>query len=212
MKINPTDFSLWPLVQLRRRKFQSNAVCWVFQLMAGMALLTASAGAQEVPRLQFFGGYSYTRFDSSTFGFSSGTNLNGWNAAISGNLIRGLGATAELTGQYGYHMNLRDFAVGPQFLFPHGRMLYFAHLLVGKGRTFVNEGGGVGDTQRAYLLGGGVDMPFRRRFDIRLVQADYVRTELLGQTQDNFRVSVGLVYRWGEVKRTKHRAPTTQRP
>ena len=212
MKINPTS-PLWLLAQIRCCKFQFRAVRWggLFLLLIVLVRPGQSA-AQEVPRLQFFGGYSYTRFDSSTFGFAGGSNLNGWNVAVSGNLIRGLGATAELTGQYESRMNLRDFAVGPQFLVPRGKMLFFAHVLFGQGRTFISEGGGVGDTQRAYLLGGGVDMPFRRHFDIRLVQADYVRTELLQHNQNNFRVSAGVVYRWGEIKRTKHRAPTTQAP
>ena len=213
MKTNPTATFLWLLAKVRCRTFQSRAVRWaILAFSLGAIVWPAQTRAQEVPRLQLFGGYSYTRFDSSTFGFAGGSNLNGWNAAVSGNIIRGFGATAELTGQYGNHMNLRDFAAGPQFLFPHGKMLFFAHALFGKGRTFVSEGGGVGDTQRAYLVGGGVDMPFRHHFDIRVVQGDYVRTELLGQNQNNFRVSAGVVYRWGEVKRTKHRAPTTQAP
>lgn len=180
-------------------------------------LLSAIAGpvrcsAQEYSRVQIFGGYSYTRFDSSTFGFAGGSNLNGWNVAVSGNLIRGFGATAELSGQYGNHMNLRDFAVGPQFQFPHWKMMFFGHAMFGKGRTFISEGGGVGDTQRAYLAGGGVDMPFRSHFDIRLVQADFIRTELLQQNQNNIRVSAGVVYRWGSIRRIKHRPPNTQTP
>ncbi len=212
MKINPTASSCRQLAEFRDLNFQSNPLYWVILLFLGAVIQPAQSTAQEIPRIQLFGGYSYTRFDSSTFGFAGGSNLNGWNAAISGNLIRGLGATAELTGQYGDHMNLRDFAVGPQVMLPHGRFLIFAHLLVGKGRTFVSEGGGVGDTQRAYLVGGGVDMPFRSHFDIRLVQGDYVRTELLQGTQNNFRVSTGVVYRWGEIRRTKHKAPSTQAP
>ena len=91
-------------------------------------------------------------------------------------------------------------------------MTFYAHILFGKGRTFVDQGFGAGDTQRAYLFGGGVDMPFRRHFDIRIVQADYIHTALLGQNQNNIRLSTGLVYRWGSVRRTKHRAPTTQTP
>jgi hypothetical protein len=91
-------------------------------------------------------------------------------------------------------------------------MVFFAHALFGKGRTFVSQGYGAGDTQNAFLLGGGIDMPFRRRFDIRVIQADYVHTELLQQNQNNIRLSAGVVYRWGEVRRQKHRAPTTQAP
>jgi hypothetical protein len=213
MKTNPTASSICVPAQVRRCKSQSKPFRWgvlVFFLSAIVG--PAQSRAQTVGRIQVFGGYSYTRFDSSTFGFAGGSNLNGWNLAVSGNVIRNLGATAELSGQYGNHMNLRDFAVGPQVLFPHGKMLIFGHVLFGKGRTFVNEGGGVGDTQRAYLLGGGVDMPFHHHFDIRVIQADYVHTQLLGQNQNNYRVSAGVVYHWGEIRRTKHRPPSTQAP
>ena len=199
------------LTQVRRFKPRSEVAAWAVLVLL-LAAISPQCRAQEIPRLQFFGGYSYTRFDSSTFGFAGGSNLNGWNAAVAGNIIRGFGVTAELTGQYGNHMNLRDFALGPQVQFPHGRFLFFAHVLVGKGRTFVSEGGGVGDTQRAVLAGGGADMPFRSHFDIRLFQVDYVHTQLLMQDQNNLRVSAGVVYRWGTVRRTKHRPPNTQAP
>jgi putative cofactor-binding repeat protein len=213
MKTNSTVIPTLPPASARHTKSQSQPTYWALLLLCLSVFASpARCGAQDVPRLQFFGGYSFTRFQSTTFGFSSGSNLNGWNVAVSGNIIRNLGGTAELSGQYGNHMNLRDFAAGPQILYPRGNMLFFAHALFGKGRTFVNEGGGVGDTQRAYLFGGGLDMPFRHRFDIRVFQADYIRTQLLGQNQNNFRVSAGVVYHWGEIRRTKHRPPNTQAP
>jgi hypothetical protein len=212
MKINLTPTFLWLSAQVRRHPFQSKAGYGLVLFCLAMFGGVVPSRAQTVPRVQLFGGYSYTRFDSSTFGFAGGSNLNGWNVAVSGNILRNLGATAELSGQYGNHLNLRDFAVGPQVLFPRGRFLIFGHLLIGKGRTFVSEGGGVGDTQRAYVAGGGMDMPFIHRFDIRIFQADYVRTGFLQQTQNNYRVSAGVVYHWGEIKRTRHRAPNTQTP
>lgn len=162
--------------------------------------------------MQVFGGYSYLHFDSKTFGFAGGSNLNGWNASVAWNINRNFGGVAELSGQYNSNLNLRDFAAGPQFLLPRGNKIFFAHVLFGKGRTFINEGGGVGDTQRAYVAGGGIDLSFRHRLDIRLVQADFIRTELLQQTQNNVRISTGIVYRWGGIRRTKHRPPNTQAP
>ena len=181
-------------------------------LPAAAMMGTALAQDVQVPRVQLFGGYAYTWFDTSTLGFAGGSNLNGWSTSAAFNLTRNFGGVAELTGQYGYHANLRDFAAGPQVLLPHGKMIFYAHLLFGRGRTFIDQGYGAGDTQRAYLFGGGIDMPFRRHFDLRLIQADYIRTDLLQQTQNNVRLSTGIVYRWGEARRQKHRAPTTQTP
>ena len=47
----------------------------------------APAGAQDMPRLQVFGGYSFTRLDSKSFGFANQTNLNGYNFSPAYNLL-----------------------------------------------------------------------------------------------------------------------------
>ena len=83
------------------------------------------AGAQDMPRVQVFGGYSYTRFDSPSFGFANPSGLNGYNFSPAFNLIRGFGVVAELSGQYGSNLNFRDIAVGPQFLYPKGKATIF---------------------------------------------------------------------------------------
>ena len=98
------------------------------------------AAAQDTPRVQVFGGYSYTRFDSPSFGFSNPSGLNGYNFSPAFNLIRGFGVVAELSGQYGSNLNLRDIAVGPQFLYPKGKALFFGHALIGSARSLVRVG------------------------------------------------------------------------
>src|SRR5579863_8453241 len=74
---------------------------WIL-LLGFFVLLHGISFAQneESPRVQAFGGYSYTRFDSATFGFPGGSNLNGWNVSVAGNLTRNIGGVAELSGQY----------------------------------------------------------------------------------------------------------------
>src|SRR5579883_3080295 len=126
MKTTPSAPSRRRQHCIREIRFPARTSGWITLVFLLMAITAAAQTSDvEVPRFQFFGGYSYTRFDSSTFGFSGASNLNGWNVAASGNLIRGFGGTAELSGQYGNHMNLRDFAVGPQVLLPHGRFLFY---------------------------------------------------------------------------------------
>src|SRR5439155_22567884 len=78
------------------------------------------ARAQDMPRLQIFGGYSYTRFDSKSFGFTNNTNLNGYTFSPAYNLLYGFGVVAELSGQYGSKLNFRDLAVGRTFLRSRG--------------------------------------------------------------------------------------------
>jgi hypothetical protein len=157
--------------------------------------------AQEMPRVQVFGGYSYTRFDTPSFGFSSPSGLNGYTFSPAYNIIRGFGVAAELSGQYGSVSNLRDVAVGPQFLYPRGKMMFFGHLLFGEARSLVQVAGGQEDTARAVIAGGGIDFDLSPRFAVRAVQVDYVHTTLFNVTQDNLRFSTGLVYRWGSIKK-----------
>ena len=78
--------------------------------------------------MQVFGGYSYTRFDSPSFGFANPSGLNGYNFSPAYNLIWGFGVVAELSGQYGSNLNLRDIAVGPQFLYPRGKSIFFGRM------------------------------------------------------------------------------------
>ena len=83
-------------------------------------------GGGDTPRVQVFGGYSYTRFDSPSFGFSNPSGLNGYTFSPAFNLIRGFGVVAELSGQYGSNLNLRDITVGPQFSIPMERRCFSA--------------------------------------------------------------------------------------
>src|SRR5207244_13502141 len=76
--------------------------------------LSSLSVAQQIPRVQVFGGYSYTRFGSPTLGFANRSNLNGFNISPAFNLAYGFGVKVELTGQYGSKVNLRDLTVGPQ--------------------------------------------------------------------------------------------------
>jgi len=180
----------------------------VVLFVLSMFCVSVPAGAQDMPRVQVFGGYSFTRFDSPSFGFASTSNLNGYNFSPAFNLIQGFGVVAELSGQYNSRLNLRDLTFGPQFLYRRGNnKMFFAHLLVGEGRTFVNVANGEGDTSRAVIAGGGMDLDLTPRFAWRVFQIDYVHTTLFNDKQNNLRFSTGLVYRWGTLKQKGHKAP-----
>jgi hypothetical protein len=64
--------------------------------------------------------------------------------------------------------------------------------------------GGISAGENAFsmAIGGGVDVPFSRRFSIRVIQADYLLTRFDGNngtaaTQNNVRVSAGIIFRFG---------------
>jgi hypothetical protein len=210
MKAFPPVAALW--FRLKRRiqleKIPAaGAVALITFLMPGAAGSAWAQGGGDTPRVQVFGGYSYTRFDSPSFGFSNPSGLNGYTFAPAFNLIRGFGVVAELSGQYGTNVNFRDITVGPQFLYPKGKAMFFAHVMFGKARSLVQVGAGEEDTERAVAVGGGMDYDLTRRFAIRVFQVDYIHTTLFSEKQNNYRFSTGLVYRWGALKKKGHRSP-----
>jgi hypothetical protein len=169
--------------------------------------------AQEAtPRLELFGGYSYVRFDSKSFGFAGQSGLNGFDVMLAGNLVPGFGVVAEASGNYGPRMNFRAAVFGPQFLFQRGKMTFYAHTLFGRGESSVRVASGLRDAGNAVQLGGGVDMDFHSRFALRIIQADYVHTHFFQQPQGNLRLSTGLVFHWGALKQKGHRTPGPQSP
>ena len=175
------------------------AACLLLLLTIATSLPSA---AQEMPRVQVFGGYSYTRFDTQSFGFANTTGLNGYTFSPAYNLVRGFGVMAELSGQYKTGANLRDIAAGPQFLYARGNMLFSAHVLFGQSRSLIQVGGPQEDSARVVSFGGGMDYSISPRFAVRAFQVDYVHTALFNTTQNNLRFSTGLVYRWGTIKKT----------
>lgn len=195
------------LVQLKYQAIAAKPLRILAVLLLLAACASVPAVAQDEPRVQVFGGYSYTRLDSPSFGFSNATGLNGYNFSPAYNLMRGFGVKAELSGQYGSKLNLRDIMGGPQFLYPRGNKLFFAHVLVGRARSFATVGAGEGDTVTAVALGGGMDLGLFPRFAWRVFQVDYLHTTLFQEKQNNLRFSTGIVYRWHTLKQKGHRAP-----
>ncbi len=151
--------------------------------VAGLAV------AQETPKAEVFGGYSYLRVNPS------GVNANGWEAALTGNFTEHLGLTADFSGHYARGGHVYTYVFGPQIAAQMGNLRPFGHVLFGG--NSIGDGGG-SDTSYAFLFGGGLDLKLTTPISIRLGQADYVRTHHFDQGQNNFRFSVGIVLNLGE--------------
>jgi len=186
----------------------------------------ASLVAQDFPRVEAFGGYTYVRG-----GVFSATNLNGWNGNAAFNLNKWLGIVADVGGFYGSNtftrmipagvvpcppsctvgstMDTRVYTVlfGPRLSYRSDRFTPFVHLLFGTGHQ--NSAGSLigpfpppfnhfneSQTSFSYAAGGGVDYNLSRRLAWR-GQVDYLQTRMFG-TQNNVRVSTGIVFRFGE--------------
>ncbi len=152
--------------------------------------------AQDAPKAEIFGGYSYLRADITDI---SHENFNGWNAALTGNLNKNFGITADISGHYatigGVGVNSYTFIFGPTISAPMEKIKPFAHALFGVNRL---GGGGSSDTSYALAFGGGLDVSLNSTFGIRVAQADYVRTHHFDVGQNNFRLSTGIVINLGK--------------
>src|ERR1041385_4634491 len=120
------------------RKFLSIA------LFAVGSLLSAAA-QQNKPKAEVFGGYQYT--------YGDGINFNGWNAAVTGNLSRSFGVTADFSGVYnGGHVY--SYMFGPVLSARGKHFTPFVHALFG-GAT--GQGPAGGSTAFSMAFGGGLD-------------------------------------------------------
>lgn len=176
--------------------------------------------AQEAPRVEIFGGYSYLRTDNNNNGglttVATDQDLNGFATSFTTNLNTWFGVTAEVSGHYGSYnvgglnvdQDMYLFTAGPRFaLRRYERITPYAHALVGVARTNLDAGSistGVGtistsinDSGFALVVGGGVDLNINELVAFRLFQADYVLTRLNNNSQNNFRASTGLVLKLG---------------
>jgi hypothetical protein len=170
-----------------------------------LLLAPAMAAAQTgvAPRWEVFGGYSYLRMDSKSFGFANDSNLNGWNAAGTFNITLKWSATLDLSGDYGSQLKTLTYMIGPQYTWRRDKSKFFVHGLFGKMQdrvdiTILTKTGfqGVG---RAFAGGGGYDWDWSPRLTFRVLQVDYLNGNSFGKTQNNFRVSAGVVFHFGQI-------------
>jgi hypothetical protein len=189
----------------------------VFVLTLVALSLPTIGKAQD--KVELYGGYSYFRASIEEQQFSGpsvarvseNANLNGWEFSGQYKFLPFLGAVADFNGTYGTlrSANTREhtFLFGPQVSLP-ARISPFAHALFGVGKEsqdtipgacpvlvpscmgFSSQGSG---TSFASAIGVGIDIKAVRSVSIRVIQIDYLRTQLQGATQNQPRVSAGVV-------------------
>jgi opacity protein-like surface antigen len=190
-------------------------------LCGAMLLFAGLASAQDSPKIEAFGGYSYLRANEGGEGF----NFNGGSGSLAYNLTPWLGVVGDVGGYHwsgsgdfaGADATVVTYLFGPKVALRHGPITPFAQVLFGGGHFSANEGcsdarvrrnGGVSDCGNfsengfAMTMGGGVDWNATSHLGIRLIQAEYLLTKFDGEgvdgrnTQNNDRISAGVVFRW----------------
>lgn len=190
-------------------------------LLCSISLFTVAAQAQD--SFQLFGGYSYLRPPVSVnetiqppvcpAGVLPGCvlavqtigthpNLNGWELSGTYNANKWLGATADFSGHYGSVLgssdHLQTYLFGPQVRFP-GRVSPFAHVLFGGahealgGNSAPQISAGSANAFAA-AIGAGLDIKVAHFVSFRAIQLDYLMTRFGSATQNQPRVSAGVVF------------------
>ena len=159
----------------------------------------ASAAAQETPTVEVFAGGMYVKGDAG----GKGVSLRGWNLSVAENVNHWFGGAIDVSGAYGSPAGIREFehsiVGGPVFSHRKGSLTPFAHAMIGAIRNSRGYlGASVGATRFTAIFGGGLDYKIRDHIAIRIFQADYQVTPYFNQRQDNYRVSAGVVLRWGK--------------
>jgi opacity protein-like surface antigen len=173
-------------------------------LVIGIVLCCCSSShAQGVPRVEIFGGYSYLNVDTN--GVTSRLNTNGWEASVSGNFNRWFALEGDVSGYYttfdAVNLSAYGFTGGPRVNFRP----FFVHALVGLDRgTGSVTGASASQNSFAAAFGGGIQWSLAQHWAVR-GSTDYVLSQhnIFGgpaYTQNNFRVSAGIVYYLGGVR------------
>jgi hypothetical protein len=180
------------------------AAIFLFFVSSVVMAATSLSTGQVAPRWEVFGGYAYRNVDSTTFGFVNRSSLDGFDAEGTFNIKPRWGVTADVGGQYGSQMTVYNFMAGPQYAKRGDKSKFFVHGLFGKAQNRVNIttaiSSHVESVGRAIVAGGGYDRDLTPRFTFR-VQADYLRTDTFGTTQNDIRASTGLVFHFGHIGR-----------
>jgi hypothetical protein len=139
-----------------------------------------------------------------TGGFSTDhVNTHGWELSAAFKPLSWLGAVADFSGNYGSthgsNLHLNTYLFGPQVSFP-ARVSPFAHVLFGAAHeSLSNPGAAIGipnlgtNTAFATAAGVGIDVKAFPFLSVRLIQFDYLMTRFGSQTQNQPRVSAGVV-------------------
>ena len=176
-------------------------------LLGLVFLVSLSAAAQDVPRVDLFAGYSYVH-TSPGIALSS-FNANGGVGSVALNLTNWGSLVVEAGGVHATHIGGADvdataetLMAGPKIsLFHRSPLTPFAQALFG----FVHTNPGfsqstINHNTFAGAPGVGLDWNATRHLGIRLAQVDYLFTRMPTSTNqvnwNNFRYSAGVVVRF----------------
>jgi opacity protein-like surface antigen len=166
-------------------------------------VLTIYVRAQDVPKFEVFGGYSY---DHRSVG-NEGLGFHGGSTSFVFNPTSLVGFKADFgvyhNKSFGTKSTTFTYLFGPQFTYRgNEHVTPFFHILVGGAHdSFSNSSVSGSANAFAFAPGGGLDVHVSPHIAIRVAQVDYLLTKFKDDEdnrQNNVRVSAGIVFRWGK--------------
>ena len=153
-------------------------------------------GLREENSWQLSFGYAYVRFRSTPFDVS----LNGIHTMVAKYFSEQFAVEGEVTAAFGREVFPTEHA---KYLFSGGgvrmrwpirgrRLEPWGHVVVG-GVHMQPQTAGNSRSSFAFALGGGVDWRWKPQVAWR-VQADWVRSQLYQESQNNFQIATGIVF------------------
>jgi len=171
-----------------------------------------NVGYAQIPSGNVYLGYSYMSADLLSIGR---TNMNGWNGSLEGKVLPFIGIVADFSGNYGSaalapntlctgvvngscsglsaSTNIYSYLFGPRVSVTVGKVRPFAEALFGAGHITESASGfSNSNTSFAYAAGGGIDYHLIPLISWRL-EGDLLQTRFFSNTQNNVRISTGIV-------------------
>jgi len=193
--------------------------------LLAVACLATITRAQDSPKIEVTGDYSYYRFNPGLPSYFNSQNLNGGGGQIAVYLNKWFAIAGDLQGYGSYTQctkpgaavsgcasgNLFTYTFGPQLKYRAGKLEPFFETLMGGAHSnfYANgctilECGSKSPSNNAFALaiGGGVDLNISSKFSVRVVDADYELTRFGNNftggnnSQSNFRFQTGVQFRF----------------
>ncbi len=177
--------------------YRATAIFLFFLFLALLATASPAQSQQQVSRYDVFTGFSYMRFDSQSIGFADQSNLFGGELEGAFNITRKYGIVLGGSANFGNEIKLYNFLIGPQYNYRWNNQTIFVRGLFGKDRDQVSAAGGKTSIGLSYGGGVGYDRHYGSRFDLRVIEIDYLNAHSYSATQKNVRVSTGLIFHFG---------------
>jgi hypothetical protein len=191
-------------------------------VLVGLVVFWGSvAFAQDAPKLEITGNYSYMRFNPENSNIIAPFSLNGGGLSGVYFFTKSIGIKAEFEG-YGsttrnlkatgtpVSANLFTYNVGPEFKYRTTHFEPFVDVMFGGAHSnaFVNVCnatecvGSPSNNAFDFIIGGGIDIPVTKSISIRPVELDFVLTRFgnaftnSNNNQSNLRYQAGVQFRF----------------